>query len=31
MTRAAQLRFFIGLGFALGVVAAVLVYDWLHP
>jgi hypothetical protein len=30
MTEAAQLRFFIGLGFALGAVAAVLGYDWLR-
>jgi hypothetical protein len=31
VTKAAQLRFFIGIGFALGAVAALLAYGWLHP
>jgi len=31
VTKAAQLRIFIGIGFALGAVAAVVAYDWLHP
>jgi len=31
VTKTAQLRIFIGIGFALGAVAAVLAFDWLQP